>query len=386
MKSLNLYGSTGTIGKNVLNIIDNYFPKIKINLLCVNKNINLLLKQIVKYKPKYVYIENEYAREKLKKNKHIKVKILSLNELNEYLISSKSNYSILSVSGYNSLKYLEPILKNTKNLGIVSKEAIVSAGHLFKKLNFTNKTNIFPIDSEHFSLHYFFKYQNISNYNIRKIYLTASGGPFLGKKFHTLNKIKFSQAIKHPKWNMGYKNSIDSATMVNKCLEIIEAHYLFNISFDKIDILVHPQSIVHSVIEQRNYISSMILFKNDMKIPIKNFFFEDTKNFINYDSKFYYDFKSELHFSKIKISEFPVYNYFMKLDKERPINIINFNIANEIAVDLFKNNKILYTDIYKFIRNTNSLNLNYNIKNIKGIIEYHEKFEKKLYEEYNSYI
>ena len=225
---INIFGSTGTIGVQALDLIDKKFQNIKINLLCAKSNTKLLKKQIYKYKPKYVFL---YDIDKTT-NFNLKIKdtkILNLDELFGYLSSSKSDLSILAISGYKSLYFLEHIINNTKNLGIASKEAIVSAGHIFKMRKYFLKTNIFPLDSEHFSLFEYFKKNNINKNNINKFIITASGGPFYKRKFDTLKNVSFSQAIKHPKWNMGYKNSIDSATLVNKCLELIEAHYLFNI-------------------------------------------------------------------------------------------------------------------------------------------------------------
>ena len=153
--NINIYGSTGVIGKKTLELIDKNFPNLKINLLCAKSNLKLLKKQIKKYKPKYAFL---YDHEKFSKfNYKIgKTKILNFNELKSYLLSSKSNLSLLAISGYKSLYFLENIIQNTDNLGIVSKEAIVSGGHIFKKKNYFNKTNIFPIDSEHFSLFEFF--------------------------------------------------------------------------------------------------------------------------------------------------------------------------------------------------------------------------------------
>ena len=151
--------------------------------------------------------------------------------------------SILSVAGFESLKYLELILINTDKIGIVSKEAVVSAGHILNKIAKKYKTKIIPLDSEHFSIYQNFNKINLQNSNFKKIYLTASGGPFLNRKFNNLKKVSFKEATNHPKWKMGYKNSIDSATLVNKCLELIEAHYLFNIPLNKLDILIHPQSL-----------------------------------------------------------------------------------------------------------------------------------------------
>ena len=331
--NINIYGSTGIIGTKSLNLIDKNFPNLKINLLCAKSNINLLTKQIHKYNPKYAFL---YDTSKLNKfNYKIgKTKILNYNELLSYLASSKSNLSILAISGYKSLYFLEHIIDNTDHLGIASKEAIVSAGHIFRKKNFFKKTKIFPLDSEHFSI-----FDNLNNRinktNIKKIILTASGGPFYKKKFKSLKNIKFSQAIKHPKWKMGYKNSIDSATLVNKCLELIEAHYLFNISFDKMDILVHPQAIVHSAIEYENYVTQFNLFKNNMDIPILNFLlFSKIKN-NKIIKNLYINNYSNFNFEHVDNKIFPIYELFKKIDKDNPKNLINFNIGNEYAVNLF---------------------------------------------------
>jgi len=374
--NLNLFGSTGVIGKKTLELIDTSFPNIKINLLCAKSNYKLLSKQVEKYKPKFIYL---YDTHKLKrtKSKLGKTQILNYNELLSYLSSSHSDLSILAISGYKSLYYLENIIKNTDNLAIATKEAIVSAGHIFKKKKYFNKTNIFPLDSEHYSLFEYFKGINNNNL-INKIIITASGGPFYKKKFINLKNIKFSEAINHPKWKMGYKNSIDSATLVNKCLELIEAHYLFDIPFDKLDILIHPQAIVHSTIEYKNFITHFNLFKNEMKIPIYNFLLNANYKLIKGNYNLSLNDYNSLNFEKVKNDIFPIYNYFKKLDKKNPQNLIKFNIGNEYAVNLFKNNLIKYTDIYKIIQKVTSLNLNSSVNTIKDIINYHEQIETRL--------
>tara|TARA_B100001057_G_scaffold318485_1_gene318733 strand:- start:7726 stop:8877 length:1152 start_codon:yes stop_codon:yes gene_type:complete len=373
---INIYGSTGFIGRKTLKLIDHNLPHLKINLLCAKSNIKLLKKQILKYKPRYAFL---YEQENIRyfKTKIGNTKFLNLEDLKNYLSSSKSDLSLLAVSGYKSLYYLESIIKNTDNLGIVSKEAIVSAGHIFKKKKFFNKTNIFPLDSEHFSL---FDFLNKSNKEkkINKIILTASGGPFYKKKFSSLRNIKFSQAIKHPKWKMGYKNSIDSATLVNKCLELIEAHYLFDIPYNKMEILIHPQAIVHSIIEFDNYVTNFNLFKNDMSIPILNFLFCAKINSQNKINNLYLPDYKTLTFQDVKNDIFPIYKFFNTLDKEKPQNLIKFNIGNEFAVNLFKKRMIKYTDIYKIIKKVTSLNLYSNVNTIKDIIDYHEEIESKI--------
>ena len=372
---INIYGSTGVIGKKTLECIDKNFSNIKINLLCAKTNSTLLFDQIQKYKPKYAFLHDieKFSKFNFKIGR---TKILNYSDLISYLSTSYSNLSILAVSGYQSLNFLEHIIKNTDNLGIASKEAIVSAGHIFKKKKYFKKTNIFPLDSEHFSLFHNLKKNNIDN--IKKIIITASGGPFYKRKFNSLSNIKFSEAINHPKWKMGYKNSIDSATMVNKCLELIEAHYLFDIPYNKMDVLIHPQAIVHSIIEQKNYLTNFNIFKNDMKIPIINFLLNSNANFDKLDKTLYNFDYNDFEFQKVKNSVFPIYRYFNNLDKNKPQNLIKFNIGNEFAVNLFKNNRIKYTDIYKIIKKVTSLNLYSSVNTIKDIIHYHEDVENKL--------
>ncbi len=376
--NINIYGSTGVIGKKTLEIINKQFPRLKINLLCAKSNAKLLKKQIYKFQPQYAYLEDINKFKNLN-YKIGKTKILNFKELLSYLSISKSDLSLLAISGYKSLYFLDSIIKNTDNLGIVSKEAIVSAGHIFKKKHYFKKTNIFPIDSEHFSLFDFFKKTNINNNSINKVIITASGGPFYKKKFNSLNKISFNQAIKHPKWKMGYKNSIDSATLVNKCLELIEAHYLFDIPYNKMQILIHPEAIVHSAIEYNNFVTHLNLFKNDMKIPIFNFLLHSRSDYNFNSQNLYINEFSKFNFEKVNNDIFPIYKFFNKIDKTKPQNLIKFNIGNEYAVNLFKNKMINYTDIYKIIKKVTALNLYSSVNTIKDIIKYHEEVESKIH-------
>ena len=374
--NINIYGSTGVIGKKTLSLIDKNFPDLKIGLLCAKSNLKLLTQQIKKYKPKYAFL---YDHEKIS-NFDYRInttKFLNLNELKSFLLSSKSNLSLLAISGYKSLYFLENIIQNTDNLGIVSKEAIVSGGHIFKKKNYFNKTNIFPIDSEHFSLFELFNKIN-SKTKINKIILTASGGPFYKNKFNSLKNIKFQQAIKHPKWKMGYKNSIDSATLVNKCLELIEAHYLFDIPFNKMKILIHPEALVHSIVEFDNYVTQFNLFQNDMSIPILNFLCQSKIKYKFNDKKYFINRYANLNFKDVKEDIFPIYKFFNNINKQKPENLIKFNIGNEFAVNLYKDNLIKYTDIYRIIKKVTSLNLYSSLNTIKDITQYHEEVENKL--------
>jgi 1-deoxy-D-xylulose-5-phosphate reductoisomerase len=181
---------------------------------------------------------------------------------------------------------------------------------------------------------------------------------------------------------MGYKNSIDSATLVNKCLELIEAHYLFDLPFEKLDIIIHPESKIHSVFEYNNYIYNMIAFQNDMSIPVYNFL-NQKFNYVLNNYKFKITNNSSFNFSIVKHKEFPVYNFFKNLNKSDPSNIIKFNVGNEFAVNLFKKKFIKYTEILKIIVKITSINMEYKLNNIKDIIKYHELLEIKINETIN---
>mgnify|MGYP001243521562 CR=1 FL=1 len=374
---INLYGSTGIIGSKTLNILSKYFPEIKINLLCANNNYKKLIRQTHLYSPKYIYLNNRKKINQLKKEIKPSTKILDFNEMSSYLSSSKSDFSILAISGYNSLNYFDLILKNTSSLGLVSKETIVSAGHLFKKYNKSISKKIYPLDSEHFSIYKFI--ENNKNLTLNNLTLTASGGPFLGKSFSSLKNVTAKQAANHPKWKMGIKNSIDSATLSNKCLEIIEAHYLFDIPYDKLSILIHPESQIHSIFQYNNYLYNMVGFQNDMTLPLYHFLNESYGYKLKND-KFLFKNNNNFSFREISLQEFPIYKLFKQIDKSNPLNVIKFNVANEYAVNLFQNKSIRYTDIYKIVDKILSLNLNYKLKNIKDIIKYHENLERKIYE------
>ena len=376
---INIFGSTGIIGSKTLDLIVKYFPEIKINLLCANTNVRKLIKQIKIHSPKYVHLNDINKIDILKKNIDHKINILNFNDLKSYLHNSKSDLSLLAISGYKSLDYFESILNNTSSLGLVSKEAVVSAGHLFKTFKKDIRNKIYPLDSEHFSI-----FQNLKGNELKlnKIKLTASGGPFLEKNYKSLKNISFLEASKHPKWNMGYKNSIDSATLVNKCLELVEAHYLFDLPYDKLDVVIHPESKIHSIFEYSNLTYNMIAFQNDMTIPLYNFLNLKFKYQIN-NNKFRISSNTTFNFSTVRHQIFPVYRFFNNLNKADPTNIIKFNVGNEFAVNLFKKKQIKYTEILQIISKITSININYKLSNINNIINYHELLETKINEKFN---
>ncbi|PPR53124.1 MAG: hypothetical protein CFH16_01183, partial [Alphaproteobacteria bacterium MarineAlpha5_Bin6] len=319
----------------------------------------------------------EYLKKNIKNNS---TKVIHKSDLNKIIKNNKTDISILAIAGFNSLEILPSLFNHTKFLGIVNKECIVSAGHLFKKLNKNNYTKVCPLDSEHYSLNNLLPQEYA---DIKKIYLTASGGPFLNKKFSEIKNISLIKAVNHPKWKMGYKNSIDSATLMNKCLELIEAHYLFKIPYNKLDIVIHPESLIHSIIEYKNYTSNLNYFYHDMFIPLFNFlnFATNINNFPKINNKFLFNNFNSLNFYKPNIKNYPILNIFNSLDKKLPINLIKLNCANEFAVNLYIKKKINFGDIHKIISKSIALDLKTNTNNINEII----RFQKKYYDLLHTY-
>ena len=379
---INILGSTGIIGSKTVDLINNFFPQLKIDLLLASNNANKLIHQANKTKPKAICLKNtkklNYYKNKINQN----IKIIDYQDISNYLKSNRTKASILSISGNSALEYLEDILINTKELGLVNKECIVSCGHLFKKLLKKYKTKIFPLDSEHFSIYNFYNQKNNHLKNFYKTYLTASGGPFLNYDKKRISNVSFSEVLDHPKWKMGYKNSIDSSTLANKCLELIEAMYLFNVPMQDLDIVIHPEALIHSIIEYNNSTSIFNYFYNDMSIPILNFISYITNKKLVQINKFKFNKNLNLNFFDVDKNKFPIYDIFKNIDYKLPQQIIKFNAANQYAVELFKKDKIKYIQMPKIIEKSISYELKASINSIGSIIKYEKEFNKIMKSNY----
>ena len=379
---INIFGSTGIIGSKSLEIINDYFPHLKIDLLLASENANKLISQANKVKPKVICLKNTKKLNYYKNKNNPIIKIIDFEDLSNYLIKSKTKATILSISGNAALEYLENICVNTNELGLVNKECIVSCGHLFKKLLKKYQVNIFPLDSEHFSIYNLVNQKNTSLKNFDKVYLTATGGPLLNHNKKRIENISFHEVIKHPKWKMGYKNSIDSSTLANKCLELIEAMYLFQISMKNLDVLIHPEALIHSIIEYNDSTSIFNYFYNDMSIPILNFLNHITNKKFKKIEKFMINKNFKLNFIEVDKNKFPIYNIFKNIEYKKPQQVIKFNAANQYAVELFQKNMIKYIQIPKIIEKSISYELNASINSIGSIIKYEKEFNKIIKKDY----
>ena len=341
MKKIIILGSTGSIGKQTLEIIKKNKNKFKILLLSTDKNINLISKQIKTFKVKHVVVTNK-KKYKILKKKFKNIKIFPDFKKIDKELKIKADYTMSAISGIEGLRPTINIIKKTKRIAIANKESLICGWGLIKKELKKHKTEFIPVDSEHFSIWSVIK--DYQKSDIEKIVLTASGGPFLNKKIK--KNVSTRDAISHPNWAMGKKISIDSATMMNKIFEIIEAKKIFNISLNKFEILIHPKSYVHAIIKMKNGLIKIIAHDTDMKIPISNSIYIGDKNhnFVK-SKKINMDILNSLNFQKAKIKKFPVIKILNKIiNKESLFDTVLVSINDEL-VNLFLENKIKFLDI-----------------------------------------
>ena len=368
-KKIAILGSTGSIGKILLNIVKNNKKVFDIILLTANKDHKTLYTQAKKYRVKNLIITNQVSYKILKK-KCKKTKINVYDNYNSFnkIFKKKADYTMNSIVGFAGLKPTLEIIKFTKQIAIANKESIICGWNLIKQKSILNKTKIIPIDSEHFSIWSSLNEPRINiskdlNKSIQNLSITASGGPFRNTSLKNFKKITVNQAIKHPTWKMGKKNSIDSATLVNKLFEVIEAQRLFNIDINKISIKIHPQSYIHSIIKFRNGLIKICAHEPNMTIPIIN----SLGNNLNYISKNTIDFKilNNLKFTEVDKKKFPVIRILEKYPNHCTLYDTALVSINDELVNLFLNKKISFNDIFKNL--INILNLR-SIKKLKKII------------------
>ena len=344
MKKISILGATGSIGSTTLSIISKK-KVFNLILLSANKNYRKIINQIKLHKPKYYVINDISTFKKIKlkfKNKKIKI----LNNFEEVPKNIKFDITISAIPGINGLKPTTLMIKQSKKILIANKESVICGWNLIKNIAEKNKTKIIPIDSEHFSL-----MQLIHNYkekDIDKIYLTASGGPFLNFNIKEFKTITPKQAFKHPKWKMGKKISIDSSTMMNKILEVIEAQKIFNLPLDKIDILIHPESLVHAILKLKNGLVKLLYHETSMIIPISNAIFENNLNINEVHKVSRKSIIRNLTFSVPDKNRFSILKIKDKIT-EYPSTPIIINSANEILVRSFLKNKTSFLSISRII-------------------------------------
>ena len=347
-KKIIILGSTGSIGSTTIKIISRDKNAFNVVLLTANKNYKKLFLQAKKISCKniLIYDEESYSLS-LKKNRDINLKIFNKIEDFTITLKKKVDYTMCSITGLAGLKPTLDAIKFSLNVAIANKESIICGWNFIERGLNKYKTKFIPIDSEHFSIWSLIK--NYKSSQIEKIFITASGGPFLNLSKNELKKVLPKDAIKHPNWNMGKKISVDSATLMNKVFEIIEAKRIFNLPLSKFKILIHPSSYVHAIVKFTNGITKFLIHETSMEIPIFNsLYFNDPGKQIK-TKEINFDKINNLNFIQVSNSMFPSINFLKKI----PNNISLFETvlvsANDSLVELFLNKQISYLEIYKIL-------------------------------------
>ena len=357
-KKIAILGSTGSIGKTLIKIINKDKKNFDIILLTAEKNYKEIYEQAKIFNVKNIIITNKKSFNELKKKKLGKIKIFNnFNSFNN-IFKNKIDYAMSAISGIHGLEPTIKIIKHTKKIAIANKEAIICGWHLIKNNLKKYKTKFVPVDSEHFSIFYALQGNRISN--IEKIYLTASGGPLNNIPKEKFKNVKISEAIKHPNWKMGKKISVDSATMMNKVFEIIEAKKIFDLNYDKLDILVHPKSYVHAITKFKDGMINIVAHDTNMKIPIFNSLYDNKQKSIHTD-QINLNKLNFLDFKKVDTRKFPSIKIIKRLQNKDSLLETIIVLANDELVHLFLLKKVNFTDI-----NKNLLKL-INMKEIKDL-------------------
>jgi len=346
-KKIAILGSTGSIGKTTFNIVKKNRKEFEVVLLTTNKNINEIFKQAQILKTKNIFITSKphylKAKKKIKKN-NLKI----FNDLNDLkkIFKKKIDYTMCAISGLEGLRPTLDMIQFTKNIAIANKESLVCGWNLIKKKLIKYNTEFIPVDSEHFSIWSLIK--NIKTSDIEEVVITASGGPFLKLPESKFKKIEPSSAVKHPNWNMGKKISVDSATMMNKVFEVIEAQRIFNIELKKFKILIHPNSYVHSIVKFNNGTTKILVHDTDMKIPIFNTLYQNNSKKLN-SKKLDITKLNNLNFRNIDRKKFPVIKILNHVSKRFSLYETVIVSANDSLVELFLEGKIKFLDISKYL-------------------------------------
>ncbi len=349
MKYITILGSTGSIGTSTLDVIGNFPDDFKVVGLTANSNAELLVQQAMKFRPEIVAIMDSKKAEFVESGlRGQKVKVVKgLEGLIEAASFKKTNLVVSGIVGSAGLVPTMAAIEACIDIALANKETLVMAGDLILNEAKKNKINIIPIDSEHNAI--FQCLENIKSKFIQNIILTASGGPFLNLNKKMLKNVSPKQTINHPRWKMGAKISVDSATLMNKGFEVIEAKYLFNISFDRIKVLIHPESIVHGLVELIDGNFMAVLSRTDMRIPIQYALTYPEKKKGYLPSLDINSFKN-LSFQEPDFEKFPCLSYAYQAGSIGKTMPAVLNAANETAVNSFLQNKIKFTDISRIIK------------------------------------
>ena len=348
MKKIFILGASGSIGENALSVIDSNKENFELVGISVNSNFEKANKIIKKHNPKYIYINDKSAIENILKTEDTVI-CEDEKELSDIFNSSDVDIVISAISGFAGIKSTFHAAKSGKKILLANKESIVAGGSLLMETVRENNTELVPIDSEHNAIFQCLP-ESRSTQDVKQIVITASGGPFHGRNIDELNNVGVQDALNHPNWEMGSKISIDSATLVNKCLELIEACYLFDMDESLFELVIHPESIVHSIVTFNDGSSICQMSNPDMRVPIANAMSDDNRLSIPFQP---IDFNNlKLNFESFPNDRAEIVNLAREAVREDSSKGIYFNAANEIAVENFLKKRITFRQIYEVILRT----------------------------------
>ena len=374
MKKIAILGSTGSIGTQTLEVVREN-GDIEVLGLAAGNNIKLLEEQIREFHPRVVAVWSEDKAKELRDNvRDVSVRIVSgMEGLIEISVMEETEILVTAIVGMIGIRPTIEAIKAGKNIALANKETLVTAGHIIMPLAAEHKVAILPVDSEHSAI--FQSLQGSSRGELHKILLTASGGPFRAKTREELANIQVEDALKHPNWEMGRKITIDSSTLVNKGLEVIEAKWLFDVDIDQIEVVVHPQSIIHSMVE---YVDGAIIAElgtPDMKLPIQYALYYPERRYLP-GERVNFATLSQLTFEKPDLDTFYGLRLAMEAGRTGGSLPTVFNAANELAVSKFLNRKIKYLEIPEIIETCMSLHKNIACPTVDEIL----RTEQEIYE------
>ncbi|MCK4916943.1 MAG: 1-deoxy-D-xylulose-5-phosphate reductoisomerase [Candidatus Omnitrophica bacterium] len=361
MKKIIIFGSTGSIGKSALDVVRQSPGKFRILGLSANRDTKTLYKQIKEFSPKYVCVRDEKAAKAIKPDLEKVCKLFKGDKGLEEFSNLKSDISIMAISGISALKPLLVNIRYAKRIALANKESLVTAGKLIFNEARRFNTEIIPVDSE---INALFQLVSINREDIkannilRKIYLTASGGALADYKKKDLDKVSVKQVLNHPTWKMGRRITVDSATLMNKGFEVIESHYFFNIPYDKINIVIHKESVVHALVEYKDDTFFSCMYSPDMRMPIsfalyypERFDSDKKKSVISKGTSFLKNKNGFLcSFYPVNYSKYPILEIILQSAKKQDNSLIILNACDEIAIDYFLKKKIKFTDIHRVIK------------------------------------
>ena len=351
MKKIAILGSTGSIGNSTLNVIEANPGVFSITLLSAESNVDSIFNQIKKFKPKYVYLNDGSSSKELNSrlsSENLKTSLLNEKDYLDTIASNDVEIVVAGVVGIAGLKSIHKAVSAGKRILLANKEAYVVAGELLNTLAELNESTIFPIDSEHSAIHQCLSGKKDTPVGVKKIILTGSGGPFLNRNLKEFIHITPEEAVRHPVWKMGKKISVDSATMMNKGLEVIEAKWLFKIDSEKIGILVHPEGIVHSLVEFEDASLLAQMSVPDMKIPIA-YGLGFPERIRSNSQRLSLEKIEQLNFCKPDLKKFPSIGMSRASLDSGGTSPSLLNAANEEAVRAFLDKKICFTQITEII-------------------------------------